>query len=269
MPENDLALLIDAAMAAGEIAQRHFRTDHMVWQKDDGQGPVTEADLEVDRMLRETLTAARPGYGWMSEETPDDAARLGKSRLFVVDPIDGTRAFTEGQSAWAHSLAVVEDGAVTDAVVFLPMLERMFTARRGAGARLNGAPMAASRRERIAGATMLAARGTLDPRHWPDVPPPVERHFRSSLAYRLSLVGAGRFDCMLTLRQSWEWDIAAGALIATEAGATVSDRMGRPLRFNTPGRQTDGVAAAAPGIHKEILPRDRAWVPDGVKRPGP
>lgn len=255
MPEHDLALLIEAARAAGAIAQRHFRTDHAVWDKGDGQGPVTEADLEVDAMLRETLTAARPGYGWMSEETPDSPARLDARRVFVVDPIDGTRAFAGGEPAWAHSLAVVEDGAVTDAVVFLPMLGHLFTARRGAGAQMDGQPIAASRRREIRGARMLAARATLDPRHWPDgPPPPVVRHFRSSLAYRLSLVGAGRFDAMLTLRPSWEWDIAAGALIATEAGARVSDRAGRPLRFNTPDRQTDGIAAAAPAIHRAILP---------------
>ncbi len=255
MPANDLALLTEAAKRAGDIARRHFGAAPAVWEKAGGQGPVTEADIEVDRMLREMLTGARPGYGWMSEESDDDDSRLGRDKVFIVDPIDGTRAFTEGSRTWAHSLAVVERGVPQAAVVYLPMLGKLYTAEAGQGARFNGRPIAASPRQGFDGADILAAHPTFDARHWKGGPPSVRRHFRSSLAYRLSLVGEGRFDGMLTLRDSWEWDIAAGVLIAAEAGARVSDRHGAPIAFNTEARSAPGVVCATPGVHDALMQR--------------
>ncbi|SFC64930.1 inositol monophosphatase family protein [Tropicimonas isoalkanivorans] len=254
MPGSDLQLLIDAAVAAAEIACRHFRTEQAVWEKEAGQGPVTEADLAVDRMLRDRLTSARPDYGWMSEESEDDAdSRLARPVTFVIDPIDGTRAFTEGHRTWAHSLAVAEQGRVIAAVVYLPMLQRLFTAERGQGAALNGRLLQASARQTLQGADILAAAPALKQEHWPGGLPDIKRHFRSSLAYRLSLVGQGRFDGMLTLRNSWEWDIAAGSLIAEEAGARVSDRAGLPIAFNSPLRHAAGVVCATPAVHTALV----------------
>ncbi len=255
MPGSDLSLLIEAAEAAGEIARRHFSSGHRVWEKEGGQGPVTEADLEVDAMLQARLTSARPDYGWLSEESEDNAGRLSCARVFVVDPIDGTRAFTEGSKTWAHSLAVVENGRPVAAVIFLPMLGKLYTAEDGKGAQFNGRVIAASPRQGFPGADILAAHPTFHARHWKGGSPDVKRHFRSSLAYRLALVGEGRFDGMLTLRDSWEWDIAAGALIASESGARVTDRNGGPLFFNTLSRKSTGVICATPGVHAEILTR--------------
>ncbi len=255
MPGSDLDLLTDAALAAGEIACRHFRDGHQVWEKDDGQGPVTEADLEVDAMLLERLTGARPDYGWMSEESPDGVERLSRERLFIVDPIDGTRAFTEGHKNWSHSLAVVVAGRPVAAVVFLPLLNKLYTAERGRGARLNGNPVAASPRQSLIGADLLVAHPTLHDRHWVGGAPDVKRHFRSSLAYRLALVAEGRFDGMLTLRDSWEWDTAAGTLIAEESGARVSDRLGQPITFNSLKRYSSGILCATPGVHADMLAR--------------
>ncbi|MDV7144706.1 3'(2'),5'-bisphosphate nucleotidase CysQ [Tropicimonas sp. TH_r6] len=255
MPGSDLSLLIEAAEAAGDIARRHFTSDHRVWEKDGGQGPVTEADLEVDAMLHARLTGARPDYGWLSEESEDNASRLACARVFVVDPIDGTRAFTEGSRTWAHSLAIVENGRPVAAVVYLPMLGKLYTAEDGKGARFNGEIVAASPRQGFQGADILAAHPTFNARYWKGGAPDVKRHFRSSLAYRLALVGEGRFDGMLTLRDSWEWDIAAGALIAAESGARVTDRLGNALRFNTLSRKATGIVCATPGVHAEILGR--------------
>ena len=254
MPAHDLALLTEAARAAGEIARGYFEGANKVWDKADG-GPVGEADIAVDTYLRETLTAARPGYGWLSEETEDDAARLGTRRLFVVDPIDGTRAFIAGEATWSHSIAVVEDGAVTAGVVYLPIKDRLYAACLGHGATLNDRPITASSVAQAEAARILAARPALDDRHWQGGAPPVHRHFRPSLAYRLSLVGEGRFDGMLTLRDAWEWDIAAGSLIATEAGARVTDRWGEALRFNNRHPVTPGVIAAAQGLHADLSGR--------------
>ena len=120
MPEADLDLLIAAAQEAGQLALGYWRNRPREWDKGDGAGPVTEADLAVDARLRARLTAARPDHGWLSEESPDDGSRLGRRRLFVVDPIDGTRAFIAGETGWALALAVVEDGRVTAGVVHLP-----------------------------------------------------------------------------------------------------------------------------------------------------
>jgi myo-inositol-1(or 4)-monophosphatase len=255
LPESDLALLQEAARAAGRIAERFWRHDLRSWDKPGHQGPVTEADLAIDRMLRERLMSARPDYGWLSEETEDNAARLASRHVFVVDPIDGTRAFVEGDKTFAHSLAVIEGGWVIAAVVYLPMHGKLYAASLGGGATLNGHPIRASRRKRLDGASVLTARPALDPVHWEGAPPEVHRALRASLAYRLCLVGEGRYDAALTIRDSWDWDTAAGSLIATEAGARVTDRKGCDLRFNTESPVSTGVVAAPPALHAEMIAR--------------
>ena len=252
MPETDLALLTAAAMKAGTLARQFFGQDPHVIQKPDGAGPVTEADLQVDSLLRDTLCAARPAYGWLSEESPDTDARLGVTTQFIVDPIDGTRAFINGSKDWAHSLAIVEDGQVRAGVVYLPMHALLFTATVGGGAFLNGQPIRAS--GATSDATLLATKPNFEPHWWKNgTPPDVTRAFRSSLAYRLSLVAQGRFDGMLTLRPCWEWDIAAGALIVSEAGGKVSDQHDKPLRFNNPHPMVPGVVAAGHGLHGALV----------------
>lgn len=258
MPDrDDLALLAQAARDAGRVALGFHGTALAVTDKPGGLGPVTEADHAVNDMLHQRLRAARPDYGWLSEETEDGRDRLRSTRLFVIDPIDGTRSFIEGSGTWAHSLAVVEDGQVRAAVVYLPVKDRLYSAARGCGAHLNGAPIRATARRELTGATMLAARPAYDPARWIGALPSVTRAYRPSLAYRLSLVAEGRFDVMLTLRPSWEWDIAAGALILAEAGATVTDRTGAALRFNNPHPQVDGVLAAGPALHEALRRRLR------------
>lgn len=253
MPESDLALLVGAAEAAGKIAARYWRLKPRQWEKDEGAGPVTEADLAIDRMLRERLMAARPEYGWLSEETEDDPARLGAGRAFIVDPIDGTRAFIAGEKGFAHALAVVDEGRVSAAVVYLPMAEKFYTAARGMGARLNGSPIRASVRSEPKGATVIAASHALNAQHWPHGAPDVERHFRASLAHRLCLVADGSYDATMTFRPVWEWDAAAGALIAEEAGAVATGAMGEPLRFNAPAPLTPGLLVAPPILHEAFL----------------
>ncbi|OYX45131.1 MAG: 3'(2'),5'-bisphosphate nucleotidase CysQ [Rhodobacterales bacterium 32-67-9] len=253
MPARDLALLTEAAKAAGEIARRFWRQRPEVWDKPGGAGPVTEADLAVNAMLHAELGSARPDYGWLSEETPDDPARLGQSRSFIVDPIDGTRAFIDGDTSFAHSLAVAEEGAITAAVVYLPMKDALYAATQGGVAMLNGQPIRASARTRTDGATLLTSKPSLAPAHWKNgTPPPFRREFRASLAWRLCLVAEGRFDAMLTLRPTWEWDIAAGDLIARQAGARVTDRAGRAIAYNTPVPQAAGVIAAPEALWRDL-----------------
>ncbi|KIT16694.1 inositol monophosphatase family protein [Jannaschia aquimarina] len=252
MPEADRALLESAARSAGEIARRHFKRDPKVWQKGD-QGPVTEADLEVDAMLHDRLLGTRPDYGWLSEESYQTDRRTGQ-RTFVIDPIDGTRAFIEGNGAFTHSLAVVEDGRTVAAAIYQPMRDRLWSAHAGGGASLNGVPIAPSGRAGLEEATVLAAKPTFRAQNWERMPD-VRRTFRSSLAYRLALVAQGRFDAMVTLRDCWHWDIAAGDLICTEAGASCTDRFGSPLHYGTGIPKVVGVIAGSPAVHAGLLDR--------------
>lgn len=251
----DLALLRDAAEAAGEIALRHFRQDPKSWDKEGGLGPVSEADLEVDEMLRARLLAARPDHGWLSEETEDDPKRLEHERVFIVDPIDGTRAFIAGETGFSHALALAVDGAVKAAVVHLPAREETYWAVEGGGAFLNGAPIAPSAAADPDAAKILVSRHHLAAEHWPGGAPQVGPNFRPSLAWRLCLVAAGRFDAMVTFRPAWEWDVAAGDLIAAEAGALVCDRDGRPARYNAEHPRVHGMLAAAPKLAGPLLAR--------------
>lgn len=256
MPANDdLDLLIAAARVAGEMAMGYWQSNPKTWEKDDGAGPVTEADLAVDTYLRETLGQARPDYGWLSEETTDNRHRLQCAQVFIVDPIDGTRSFIEGAEHWSHSLALTDNGEVTAAVVYLPVMDKMYTAVRGGGAWLNGKPLQVNADKGEDDATLLATRGHLDPVHWPGGAPTLRRHFYPSLAYRMALVAEGRFDGMLTLRDTWEWDVAAGTLLCLEAGATVSDRRGGAARFNNAHPALRGMVAAAPKLHAALSHR--------------
>ena len=267
MPAPDLPLLIEAAREAGRIATRYAGPGARRWDKPEGAGPVTEADLAVNAMLERTLLAARPGYGWLSEETEDNPARLSHERVFIVDPIDGTRSFVEGSSTWAHALAVAEHGRVIAAVVYLPRRDMLFSAVLGQGAFLNGAPIAATRQTALEAAEILAARPHLNALHWRGGRAPhFSRAYRPSLAYRMALVAQGRFDGMLTLRPSWEWDIAAGDLILREAGAVCTDRAGAVLCFNNPVPKVNGVIAAGAQIHRMI--RDALAPEDPGAGPG-
>jgi myo-inositol-1(or 4)-monophosphatase len=255
LPAHELALLTHAARAAGDIAMRYWRKSPQAWEKPDGTGPVTEADLAVNTMLRETLCQARPDYGWLSEEDADTNARLSTTRQFIIDPIDGTRAFMAGEEGFAHSLAIAENGTVIAGVVYLPALDRLYTATITGPALKDGEPIHASLQTEIESATLLTTPPNLAPQHWPGGVPTIKRSFRTSLAYRLCLVAEGRHDGMLTLRDAWEWDIAAGALIAQRAGARVTDRHNQTLTFNTESAKRPGVLAAAPGLHTALMTR--------------
>lgn len=253
MPATDLPLLIDAATEAGRIATRYSGPQAQRWDKPEGAGPVTEADLAVNAMLERDLRAARPDYGWLSEESEDSAARLACDKVFIIDPIDGTRSFAEGSRTWAHSLAVATDGVITAAVIYLPMRDLLYAAAAGQGATLNGTPIRVSSPTDLRSAEILAAKPNLDARHWTArQAPDFRRVYRPSLAYRMALVAQGRFDGMLTLRPSWEWDIAAGDLLLREAGGRCTDRQGQPLRFNNAHPRLNGVIAAPGGIHDSL-----------------
>ena len=253
MPERDLKLLLDAALEAGEIALKYFQNNPKTWEKDNEQGPVTIADLEINTMLEARLQAERPKYGWLSEESEDGTSRLACERVFIVDPIDGTRSFIQGHENFAHSFAVAEKGVITSAVVHMPAKNMTFTATIGGGAKLNSEFIEPSSVTALEGAEVLVAKSMMDKKFWPGGVPPITQNFRSSLAYRLSLVANGQFDAMLTFRPAWEWDVAAGDLICTEAGATVFDARGRVPIYNSAGAKIPGMIACAPSLSIPLL----------------
>ncbi len=251
----DLALLAEAAREAGALAMAMRAEGLKIWSKSEGS-PVTDADMAVDQLLKARLMSARPDYGWLSEETADSAERLGKSRLFVVDPIDGTSAFMKSRPWWTVALAVVEDGEPVAAVVFAPQLDEFAEAARGEGARMNGAVIRASDVDSLEEAAVLADAKLLERPIWAE-PWPAEMRVekRNSIAYRMALVAAGAFDAAMSFGAKWDWDVCAGALIATEAGARVSDHRGRPFLFNRPTPQQASLVCSAPALHPLILGR--------------
>ncbi|NBZ86695.1 3'(2'),5'-bisphosphate nucleotidase CysQ [Stagnihabitans tardus] len=256
MPENDLALILGAAEAAGRIALGFWRQSPKVWEKPDAQGPVTEADLAVNAHLERVLRAARPGYGWLSEESTDSPARLDCATVFVLDPIDGTRSFIEGAESFSISLAVVTEGRPVAAVVHLPATGVTYAAHAGGPATRNGkgiAPRATPPLPQV-----LTNRTALEPEFWPGGVPPCKRNFRASLAWRFCLVAEGAFDGLISMRPAWEWDTAAGALIAERVGVVVSDPSGRPLVYNAAHPQAEGLLVAPPGLHGDWMARRRA-----------
>ncbi|MEO9894885.1 MAG: 3'(2'),5'-bisphosphate nucleotidase CysQ [Paracoccaceae bacterium] len=255
MPATDLPLLIAAAKTAGRVATSFAGPTAKRWDKEDGAGPVTEADLAVNCHLSAVLRLARPDYGWLSEETEDDTARLSHERVFIIDPIDGTRSFVEGARTWAIAIAVVEAGRVTAGVVYLPLRDKLYAAGENLGATLNGARLNVSNTRDVDGARVLAAKPNFNESHWAGDVPLVDRHYRPSLAYRLALVAEGRFDAMLTLRPSWEWDLAAGSLLISEAGGRVTDRNGASLNFNNPHPSLNGIVAGQADLQTTLQGR--------------
>lgn len=224
---EDLALLLEAARQAGEIAMGYFGKDPQVWIKE-GSSPVSEADYAADSYLRGALLNARPGYGWLSEETADDLKRLDAPRTFVVDPIDGTRAFIEGQRIWCVSIAVVEAGAPLAGVLDCPARHEVYEAVLGRPARRNGAVIGVvppGARPKIAGPKAMLARAPAHIRAGRPV------SYIPSLAYRIALVASGEIDATFVKPNAHDWDLAAADLILRRAGGAVLGEDGAPPAY--------------------------------------
>jgi myo-inositol-1(or 4)-monophosphatase len=243
----------DAVVEAGRIAMRFFRQKHERWEKGPGQ-VVTEADIAVDRFLHAELRRGDAADdGWLSEETEDDRLRLERRRVWVVDPIDGTRSFAEGTPEFTVSVALLVDGAPALGFVLNPATGEMFEAQRGEGAWLNGARLRASPAEGLRGATIVASRFESRRRDFARLIPAAQLTSIGSLAYKLALVAAGRFDGYISWRRTHDWDIAAAVLLLAEAGAVVTDATGAPIRINQPEPRHQGVLAAGRPLHRELL----------------
>jgi myo-inositol-1(or 4)-monophosphatase len=245
---EDLKLLEDAVRAAGDIARKYYGGDYKRWNKEGGS-PVTEADLAVNKYLCDTLTTARPDYGWLSEESADDPIRLEKSHVFVVDPIDGTVAFLKNRPHFTVCAAVVVDGRPCCGAIYNPASDEMYSARLGNGARRNGAPIHVGPRDRLEGAAMLGDRTQLSLPPFP----PMHLQNRNSVAYRVMLVADGSADASVSLTGKRDWDLAAADVILHEAGGRLTDAQGALMTYNRPSTLQTSLVAANPALHAEIV----------------
>ena len=239
---------------AGVIARKYFRGEYKSWHKSHGN-PVTDADIEIDAFLRSTLLAARPSYGWLSEETADDPSRLARERVFVVDPIDGTYGFLRHRPHFTIVAAIVTDGRPVVAAIYNPISEEMFTSVAGHGAQVNGVTVNVTAKSEIEGIRLFAGRDLIEDRRWPTPWPPLTVESRASIAYRMALVAKGEFDAMISLSDKSDWDLAAGDLIVREAGGRVTSQTGETLRYNQVRPVQQGVVCAGPILHQRLLER--------------
>ena len=239
---RDAALLVDTVREAGALALSLFRTELKNWTKG-ASSPVSEADIAVNDLLENRLRSATPEYGWLSEESVDDEKRLGKSLVWIVDPIDGTRGYLAGREDWCVSVALVEDASPVLAAVFVPASDKFFFAIRGQGAARNDVPVyAAAGAEldfsRVAGPKPLVERLSLTSED-------IVLHPRiGSLALRLCRVAQGSLDAAFAGGQSRDWDLAAANLIVQEANGRMTALSGEAIEYNR-REVTHGVLVAA------------------------
>ena len=253
----DLELLTAAVREAGALALGYFGKHLREMRKSDGS-PVSEADLAADALLRERLTAERPDYGWLSEETEDDPARLECDRVWVVDPIDGTRAFLKNKPEWTVAAALVEAGRPVIAIVFNPVAEEFYHATLSKGAYLNDRPISASDPVQLENCSLAASGGLFRRDIWDRPWPHLQTRWVNSVAYRLALVAAGKFDGTVSLSNKHDWDLAAAELLVREAGGAVTTHTGGDFLYNSPIPLQQSVVAAGPALHEELLNRTRS-----------
>ncbi|MET0397540.1 MAG: 3'(2'),5'-bisphosphate nucleotidase CysQ [Longimicrobiaceae bacterium] len=260
----DLDLAIRAARAAGREVMRHFRGGGEVRYKSADQ-PVTEADLAADRLLRDALLGERPGYGWLSEETADSPERLGRERVWVVDPIDGTRSFVDGVAEFAVSVGLAVDGRAVVGVVYNPATDELYHASLGGGAFRNGAPV------RVSGSpaglpVALASRSEIRRGHFDTLRGEWELRPYGSTTCKMVRVADGSAHLFLSRGPKSEWDVCAADLVVREAGGGVTDAEGCELRYNRPEPFVRGVLATGGVDHGAVLARVAALPP--VRPPG-
>ncbi len=255
MPGSNPARLRDPLEAimreAGELARVTARRPFKRWTKGDDNSPVSEGDIAVNDLLRERLGELAPGAGWLSEETEEHPDRDTKL-AWVVDPIDGTRAYISGRADWTISVALVEDGSPTLAALYAPVSEEMFLAVRGQGATHNGAALRASGGPELAGAKLAGPKRYLD-RLVGLQPQIIAQPKVFSLALRLARVAQGELDAAFSSGGSRDWDLAAADLLVHEAGGAMTDFSGRTLRYNRPHVAHGALIAAGPARHGTLV----------------
>tara|TARA_B100001179_G_scaffold173360_1_gene128770 strand:- start:3913 stop:4692 length:780 start_codon:yes stop_codon:yes gene_type:complete len=230
--DNDLKLAINASLKAGEIIMQYYCDDYEIKEKG-YHNPVTTADKEADSYLKSTLMSARPQYGWLSEETVDSKNRLNKEKVWIVDPLDGTKEFIEGVPQFVVSIALVEKGIPIIGVLHNPVTKETFHAAKGGGAYLDQGQYRCSIKDSTRDMVILNSRSETRRGLWE----PYKKHFKElrpigSVAYKMGLTAIGKADIFATLRPKNEWDICAGTCLINEAGGKVINLNGKEITFN-------------------------------------
>lgn len=263
---EDLLTLRAVAREAGQLALDYLKTgDVKTWDKTKGH-PVTEADIAVNNLIQRRLMQARPDYGWLSEETTLDNETRHGSRVWVVDPIDGTRAFIGGRPYWCIGIAVLEAGRSRVGVVYAPALDEMYEARIDGGAFLNGRPIRVSDRTTEADARIITNESILSHPGWPTPWPTVElvKPKPNATLLRMCWVAAGKCDAVLALLRKSDWDLAPGTIIVAEAGGLAQTHKGEPYVFNRSEPAQRSLLAAGKALHSLLTARVK-----GVRLPDP
>ena len=266
LDQEDLEILKTVAAEAADLALDYFeRSDVRFWDKSKGH-PVTEADLAVNTLIRDRLMAARPDYGWLSEETALSNKTLMAKRVWIVDPIDGTRAFMRGEPYWCVGLGVLDAGQARAGVVRAPVLKETYSASRGGGAFLNGKSIQVTSCQAEEGCSIITNKGMLTHPAWP-VPWPEMKLADpkpNATLLRLCWVAQGKFDAVITLWRKSDWDLAPGALIVEEAGGVATTHLGETFVYNRGEPAQRSLLAAGKALHSLLSARVK-----GVRLPDP
>ena len=248
---QELEVAVDAARRGGAIVRKYFKGDYEVHEKAP-DNPLTIADTEADAAIKACVLEAFPDDGWLSEETRDSPARLAKSRVWIVDPLDGTKEFVQNIPEFCVCVAFVVDGVVQVGVCYNPVEEKLFAAARGQGTTLNGAPVRCTPTTALATATVLASRSEVKRGEWKDYESLMNVKPTGSVAYKFALISAGEYDATFSLTPKNEWDICAGTMLVEEAGGVVTDRYGRPLTFNNEKTLLPGLIATGAALYGPV-----------------
>jgi myo-inositol-1(or 4)-monophosphatase len=256
--ERELDTAREAARAAGQVLLRYYGGGLDVQEKS-ADNPVTAADLESNELLKSTILGAFADDAWLSEETADSEERLDRKRVWIVDPLDGTKEFISEIPEFCVCIALVEDGLPRVAVEYNPVRDELFFATKGGGAFLNDARIQVSTQADLRHAHVLASRSEEARGEWDAYRPLMKVELTGSVAYKFALVASGRHDATFTLTPKNEWDVCAGTLLVTEAGGMVTEPGGRALRFNNRATLLEQGLVASNGIlHRPILNTIRA-----------
>lgn len=251
---------IQAALESARQVFTRFTPGEIEAEYKAGHDPVTEADKAIDSLLRSELL--REGEGWLSEETVDDLSRVEKKRVWIVDPLDGTREFVAGIPEFCVSVAMVEDGIPVAGGICNPATNEIFLGSLDSGVTYNGKPVQASQRTTIEGAIILASRSETKRGEWKRFEnTSVKVQPMGSVAYKLALVSAGLADITFTLTPKNEWDIAGGAALVTSAGGFISTLENSPLRCNLKSSLLSGLLAGGPFLRDELLGLVNEYLP--------
>jgi myo-inositol-1(or 4)-monophosphatase len=256
--ERERAVAEAAAREAGAIVKRYYEKPiEQVVKSDKGAGRdenwLTQADSESDDLLKERLLGAFPDYGWLSEETRDSPERLAKERVWIVDPLDGTREFTLRVPEFCVCVALVEKGRPVVGVEYNPATDRLYSAALGAGTTLNGSAVRVSKTEHMALAQVLASRSEDKRGEWDPFKQYCHVVLTGSVAYKLAELSVGNGDATFTLTPKNEWDICAGTILVEEAGGQVTGLQGEPLVFNQPSPLRPGMIASNRVLHPLLM----------------